>query len=364
MEILTMAAPFLMVLLSCYLLKHLCDQFEIGANFLGRNMPAGVKGATINAAGSSMPEMFTVVACLFFFNDPQMVLVGLGVTAGSAIFNGCVIPALAILMAKDKNGRKVRSISLDKSALLRDLFWVFAAEITLVLLLGFNSITIASVLLLNAIYVGYAIHLYIDAKRHGTNVVEEYEEESVEPSSLGVLGDVMKFNFYNLIFKNRGLNTMSAIVVLGLAIIGISAASHLLVEGIVGSAAVLGIPAFFSGMVLGAAASSIPDLILSVKDAQKGEYEDAVANPLGSNTFDTTVALALPLLVWFLINGVDSLPLQQDGALTMLRVSIIAVTLGVAASLVLKYKNITHGVAYTLLGIFAVWLGFVVYLLG
>ena len=82
MEILTMAAPFLMVLLSCYLLKHLCDQFEIGANFLGRNMPAGVKGATINAVGSSMPEMFTVVACLFFFNDPQMVLVGLGVTAG------------------------------------------------------------------------------------------------------------------------------------------------------------------------------------------------------------------------------------------------------------------------------------------
>lgn len=357
-----MATPFVFILLSCYLLKYLCDQFEIAAGFLGRNMPAGVKGATVNAIGSSAPEMATVIACLFFFNDPQMVLVGLGVTAGSAIFNGCVIPALSILFAKDESGRKVDTIALNKSALLRDVFWVLVAEITLVAVLGFNHITITSVVILNLVYFGYALHLYLDAKRHGDNDVEEYEEESEDYGS--VLKNLLAFNFYKLIFNNSGLNTKSALVVLGLAILGITATSHMLVEGVVGVAEVVGVPAFFSGMVLGAAASSIPDLILSIKDARKGEYEDAVANPLASNTFDTTVALALPLLVWFLINGESALPLEQDGALTMLRVSIIAVTVGVAASLITKYRAITKGVAYTLLAIFAAWLCFVVSLLG
>jgi cation:H+ antiporter len=363
MQLLSSALPFLMVLLSCYLLKHLCDQFEIGAGFLGRNLPAGVKGATINAMGSSMPEMFTVIACLFFFNDPAMVLVGLGVTAGSAIFNGCVIPAISILVARDSNGKKVDFIELDKGSLLRDIFWVFVAEIALVVILGFGAITMSMVILLNLIYVGYAVHLYIHSKRNGTDSVEEYEEDSVEPSNYGTLGDLLAFNFYYLLFKNNGLRVSTAIVVLVLAILGISAASHLLVEGIVGAADVMGIPQFFSGMILGAAASSIPDLILSIKDARKGNYEDAVANPLGSNTFDTTVAFAAPLLVWFLINGENSLALTQDGALTMLRISIIAVTIGVAASLLFKYRRVTKSVAYTLLGIFGTWVGFVVYLL-
>ncbi len=356
MQILNMAMPFLMVLLSCYLLKYLCDQFEIGAGFLGRNMPAGVKGATINALGSSMPEMFTVIACLFFYNDPQMVLVGLGVTAGSAIFNSCVIPALSVLLSGNTN-----PVSLNLRALLRDIFWVLVAECTLVYILGTPSITFGAAIVLISVYVVYALHLYIDCRASGDNEVEDYEDEFVE--STGLVPDLFKLNIFSLVFANRSLDTRTAIVGLLVAVVGIAGASHLLVEGVVGSADILGIPAFISAMVLGAAASSIPDLLLSVKDARKGNLEDAVANPLGSNTFDTTVALALPLAVWMMINGVDALPLAQDETLTMLRISIIAVTIAVASGLLFKHKAVTKSLAWFLLVVFGTWVGFVVYLM-
>ena len=352
-DILESLLPFLYIFLSCYLLKYACDTFEQAAGYLGRNFPPGVKGATVNAIGSSMPEMCVVIACLFWFDDPSLVMVALGVTAGSAIFNGCVIPALSIIMAKDEDGKSVDHIELDKRVLLRDVFWVLTAEIALIVCLGFNHFTIGMAVILNVIYFLYAVHLYIDAKRHVGEDDEEYEYEEIEDK--GFLLNLCSFNFNAIIFSNRAFTLSSALLVITLAVAVISGASHILVEGVLGSASVLGVPEFFAGLVFGAAASSVPDLILSVKDAQKGEYEDAVANPLASNTFDTTVAFALPLLAWFLINGVDSLPLVNDDNLTILRWSIVGVTFAVAASLLFNYKKVTKTVAYFLLTLFAVW---------
>ncbi|MBH0048762.1 sodium:calcium antiporter [Pseudoalteromonas sp. SWYJZ19] len=346
--------PFIYIILSCYLLKFACDTFEQAAGYLGRNFPPGVKGATVNAIGSSMPEMCVVIACLFWFNDPSLVMVALGVTAGSAIFNGCVIPALSIIMAKDGNGKSVEHIELNKHVLLRDVFWVLTAEIALIVCLGFNSFTIWMAVILNVIYFLYAVHLYFDAKNHeGGDDDDEYEYEEIEDK--GFIANIFTFNFNAIFFSNRAFSATSAVIVLSLAIAVISGASHILVEGVLGSATVLGVPQFFAGLVFGAAASSVPDLILSVKDAQKGEYEDAVANPLASNTFDTTIAFALPLLAWFIINGVDSLPLVQDDNLTILRWSIVGVTAAVAASLLFNYKRVTKKIAYFLLAMFAVW---------
>ena len=345
--------PFIYIILSCYLLKYACDTFEQAAGYLGRNFPPGVKGATVDAIGSSMPEMFVVIACLFWFDDPSLVMVALGVTAGSAIFNGCVIPALSIIMAKDEDGKAVDHIELTKRVLLRDVFWVLTAEVALIVFLGFTSLTLWMAIALNAIYFLYAVHLYFDAQNHDSGDDEEYEYEEIEDK--GVIANIFSFNFNALFFSNRALTLTTALIILSLAILVISGASHILVVGVLGSASILGVPEFFAGLVFGAAASSIPDLILSVKDAKKGEYEDAVANPLASNTFDTTVAFALPLLVWFLINGVDSIPIVQDGNLTMLRWSIVGITAAVAASLLFNYKKVTKNTAYFLLALFTVW---------
>ena len=62
-------------------------------------------------------------------------------------------------------------------------------------------------------------------------------------------------------------------------------------------------PIYFVSVVLASAATSVPDTIISYKDAMKGNYDDAVANALGSNIFDVCFALGLPLFLFTLIYG-------------------------------------------------------------
>ena len=60
----------------------------------------------------------------------------------------------------------------------------------------------------------------------------------------------------------------------------------------------LGIPVMFVALILASAASSFPDTIISMKDAKKGNYDDAISNALGSNIFDVCFALGLPMLIF------------------------------------------------------------------
>ncbi len=65
----------------------------------------------------------------------------------------------------------------------------------------------------------------------------------------------------------------------------------------------LGIPVMFVALILASAASSFPDTIISIKDAQRGQYDDAISNALGSNIFDICFALGFPLFIFTLIHG-------------------------------------------------------------
>ena len=109
-----------------------------------------------------------------------------------------------------------------------------------------------------------------------------------------------------------------------------------------------------------AAATSVPDAVLSVKDAVKGNYDDAIANALGSNTFDITVALGLPLLLYGLIYGDVSLSSAGDetnASMQALRIVLFGVTTVVLTAFLMS-KQITIKTAYVLGGIYLAWMGF------
>ena len=147
---------------------------------------------------------------------------------------------------------------------------------------------------------------------------------------------------------------------LAIAIIIIIGGSHVLVEGVIGSADILGIPGFISGLILGAAASSIPDLILSLKDSRKGEYEDAVANPLASNTFDTSISVGLPLLAWFLWTGESNIDIVGEN-MEALRISVVGMSLAIGLALISKYKKVTKKHAYFNLALYTAWCTWIAY---
>lgn len=68
-------------------------------------------------------------------------------------------------------------------------------------------------------------------------------------------------------------------------------------EGLIG----LNLPISAVAIIIAAAATSVPDTILSVKDAIKGNYNDAISNAIGSNVFDIGFALGFPVLMYSLL---------------------------------------------------------------
>ena len=142
MEILTALG---IVVAASIVIMFACDSFDDASGYLGRNMAPGVRGATINAIGSSMPELMTAIFLLFLYHDQGGFAAGISTTAGSAIFNAVVIPAVCIfavryrgVIVKTVGGtaeivrEKITEIKISKRSVMRDGFFLLMAEAALI----------------------------------------------------------------------------------------------------------------------------------------------------------------------------------------------------------------------------------------
>ena len=91
------------------------------------------------------------------------------------------------------------------------------------------------------------------------------------------------------------------------SIVLIVALSYLLVESTIVFSVGIGIPPVIVALTLLAAGTSAPDLISSVDVAREGRGGMAVANAVGSNTFDLLVGLALPWTVAIAFQGLTGI---------------------------------------------------------
>jgi len=109
----------------------------------------------------------------------------------------------------------------------------------------------------------------------------------------------------------------------------IAGTCYYLAEAVIMSAKALGVPAYFTAVIFGAAATSVPDTFISYNNAMKGDYDDAVSNAVGSNIFDICVALGLPLMAYGLIFGDVNLAGVDGGSANVqeLRIALIIITL-------------------------------------
>lgn len=313
-------------------ISMLCDQFEGAADYLGRNLPAGIKGATINAMGSSMPEFLSTFAFMFIIGSADAFGAGISITAGSAVFNSVFIPLCVIiavlasirLVVFTLRARK-SEITIDKRVLIRDGSALIIAEIILILLLSKPVLTAWDGALLVGVYLPYIGFMWWQARGHEN----EHEEGEYDGWTFG-----------------------HAWRVLALAVLGLVLACHFLAEAVIGTAVVFGVNAFITALFIGAAASSVPDTILSIKDALKGNEDDAISNAVGSNTFDICIALGANLLIYTLVFGPVAMP-QHDGIQT-LRIGLVAITLAtLALFLIPRSIRLWHGAALGFL--YAIW---------
>jgi cation:H+ antiporter len=306
----------LMIIMAIVIAKA-CDVFELAADYLGRNMADGVKGATINAIGSSMPEMLTTVFFLIFYTNTDIAegfAASVGGDTGSAIFNSIFIPMLVIgLVLFTVAG--IKGIQVAKKVILRDGLFLIAAEVLLLVLLSSDYITTWHgwvFTIFYVIYLTYTLKSMTKEEMEG----EEEDDEDEEPETW----------YEKYLFNKQEGRTLKAWLLLLIGTVFIALGSAGLVKGTEYIANDWGINPLFIAFVLVAAASSIPDTIISLKDAKKGNYDDALSNVLGSNVFDITISMGLPLAIYLMITG-EPIYFKEAGAtLVDIRIMLLVVT--------------------------------------
>ncbi|SFS08235.1 cation:H+ antiporter [Halomicrobium zhouii] len=230
-------------------------------------LPVAVHGAIVVAVGSSFPELSSVVISTVVHEEFSL---GVGAIVGSAIFNLLVIPALSALVSDRL--RATRDI-VHKDAQfyiisVLVLFIVFALGATYVPG-GTNEAAILTPPLAILPLATYGIYVFL----HQQDASEHVADESVD--------------------VRPGREWAALVVALVLIAGG--------VEGIVRAALSLGeifdTPSFLWGLTVIAAATSLPDAIVSVRAARNDEDVTSITNVLGSNTFNLLVAIPVGVLL-------------------------------------------------------------------
>jgi cation:H+ antiporter len=252
---------------------------------------------------------------------------------------------------------KIAAIEVSKKVVLRDGLMLIAAEFILIVTIG-ETLEWWHGMILMLLYVGYSGYMFTSMEKSGKEEEEEEEEEEeYEPKNR--LISFIKLDLEDAIVSNNKLQTNNSWVLLITATIFIAIACYVLVYGCELFGGAIGIHGYFVAVILAAAASSVPDTILSVKDAKKGNYDDAVANALGSNIFDICFALGLPLFIYTLLNGPISMPIEMVEHISELRILLLFLTIG---SFLIFYFGKGMGKKKALI-LLAMYLSFTVYII-
>lgn len=232
-------------------------------------LPMVVQGAVVAAVGSSFPELASVV----FAALSGSLELGVGAIVGSAVFNVLVIPAAAGVAT----GREVEA---SRSLVYKEAQFYMLAVSVLVITFALAVIyfPVPGEPLSGEITPGlaaiplamYGLYLFIQAQD-----TAEYEREG-EPPAVNV-------------------RRQWGFLLAGLAVILVAVEQLVHQVELVG--ADLGVSQFLLGALVVAAATSLPDTLVSVRAARDDRGVASLANVLGSNTFDLLVAIPAGVLV-------------------------------------------------------------------
>ncbi|MFC4407729.1 sodium:calcium antiporter [Haloarchaeobius iranensis] len=233
-------------------------------------LPDVVQGSIVVAVGSSFPELASVVVTALGGSFGM----GVGAVVGSAIFNILVIPALSGIAVDE-------TLDSNRTIVYKEAQFYMLAVSTLVITFAFaviyfpvegateleGSVTrpLAAIPLLL-----YGLYLFIQWQDVG-------DHES-DDSGSGVA-----------VVREWGRLAGGLLIIL--------VAVESLVGAVEGLNAAFGIPEFIAGVTIIAAATSLPDALVSVRAARDGRGITSLGNVLGSNTFDLLVAIPIGVLI-------------------------------------------------------------------
>lgn len=289
------------------------DKFTDGAAAIARkmNIPEIVIGLTIVAMGTSAPELFTSVVSALKGSTG----LALGNIVGSNIFNSLLIVGAAAAVAP---------ISISQATIIKDIPFALVASLLLTAVcLDGNLTRIDSLLLL----IGFALFLAYTLQIARNGKTEDSKTE-----------------------KSQALwkSILFIIIGLGCLIVG----SNLFVSGASTVAEQLGVSDAIIGLTIVAGGTSLPELATSIISARKGQSGIAIGNVVGSNVFNILAILG--------ITGFIS-PMTNLGGITIIDLTMLILSIILVWAMSFTKYKIERWEGFTLLGVFSIYLGWLIY---
>lgn len=230
-------------------------------------MPRSVKGATFDAIASSLPELLVALYAVIFFNKFE---VGIGTIAGSALFNLLIIPGVCVLVSPV-------IFKVSRRVITRDaLFYIISVFVLLVILLYFKTWGLIIALVLIGTYLFYLAEIIKDTRKY------RRKKKVERPEGIKISKEIWI--------------AIGSVIVIGIA-------TFFLTQSSIDLSTVLGVSPIIIAFTVTAAATSVPDMVISIANAKKGDITDATSNVFGSNIFDIFIGLGVPLLIYSIFVG-------------------------------------------------------------
>ncbi|GAA0722897.1 cation:H+ antiporter [Halorubrum trapanicum] len=232
-------------------------------------LPAVVQGSIVVAIGSSFPELVSVLvtAVTGVFD------MGVGALVGSAIFNVLVIPAVSGLGGDGK-------LEANRAIVYKEAQFYMLAVSALVVTFALAAIyfPVSSEPIVGTMPRSLAV---IPLALYGLYLFIQYQD--VDDAAMDRVRDGVDVR--------REWAKLAA----GLGLIVVTV--ERLVASVESLGVTFGIPEFLAGVTVVAAATSLPDALVSVRTARADRGATSLGNVLGSNTFDLLVAIPLGVLI-------------------------------------------------------------------
>ncbi len=286
-------------------------------------LPAIVQGAIIAAAGSSFPELASVVLSTLRHGAFEL---GIATVVGSALFNILVIPGVVALVQSSPLEASPMLVYKDAQFYLVSLLALLVVFSLAVIYYPTGSTALSGRLTpglaaaLLALYILYVLLQYL----------ETIEYDAASPPAMNVLSQWGR-------------------LAAGLVLIFLG------VEGLIYATLELGAyfdtSAFLWGVIIIAAGTSLPDAFISLKAARNNQDAVSLANVFGSNIFDLLVVLPVGIFLG------GAVAVDLNATIVMMAVLVVA-TIFVLTAARTDFE-ITDVEAYGMLvfyGGFVVWI--------
>ncbi len=223
------------------------------------NISSFVIGASLVAVGTSLPEMAASMTASYYHKSDMAV----ANVIGSVIFNISLVLGLVFLVAKKINPKR--------DLFTKDSAWGLFPVLIFILMIIDGKIGRVDGVLFLFVMVAYVIFLSSDAKELTNEIDESLKKE--------------KFNW------------LKSILLLGIGFVLVVGGADYTIQSASSIARGWGVSEWLISLLLIAFGTSLPELVVSIKAARKGNADMAIGNIIGSNVANFSMVLGTSALI-------------------------------------------------------------------